>query len=294
MIVSVRCELCGKGFERSKRRHNEAIKMDWRQFCSLECQKLSKQRGVSGVCKTCGVKFVRRKSQIEPSRNLFCSHTCSARYTNQHRVTRLMVAKRIRKNTKPICANLSCGKQIGIDNKQFCSPQCRYEAYKIQNAKYVIKKIKDFVKKQGRIPIKHELSSLYSRARNAFGAWNGAIKAAGFEPNPIRFSKHFVANDGHPCDSLSEKIVDDWLHARKIPHEVKIKYPWNNGMTADFKIKDYWVELFGLTGQLRSYDRLMKIKLRKIKEYHLKLIDIYLSDLFPKNRLEEKLGGLQR
>jgi len=142
--------------------------------------------------------------------------------------------------------------------------------------------------------MKYELSSLYSRARNAFHTWNGAIIAAGLEPNPVRFSKHFIANDGHFCDSLSEKIVDDWLHARKIPHEIKVKYPWNNGMTVDFKVDEYWIELFGLTGQLESYDRLMKIKIEKTKEYHLNLIKLYLSDLFPKNHLEDKLGVLQR
>ncbi|OGD71798.1 hypothetical protein A3D09_00440 [Candidatus Collierbacteria bacterium RIFCSPHIGHO2_02_FULL_49_10] len=205
-----------------------------------------------------------------------------------------MIAKRNRKNAKPTCANPACNKQIGIDNKRFCSPQCRHEACKIQNEKFVVKKIGDFVKKHGRIPIKHESVSLYSRARLAFDSWNKAINASGFEPNPVRFSKHFVANDGHPCDSLSEKIVDDWLFARKIKHEVKVKYPWNNGMSADFKVGDYWIELFGLTGQLKSYDRLMKLKLNKIKKYRLNSISLYLSDLFPQNRLVEKPGALQR
>ncbi|MBI2325951.1 hypothetical protein HYU91_01035 [Candidatus Collierbacteria bacterium] len=292
--VNVICKFCGKGFARSRGNYNEAIKMGWHQFCSVKCQRSSKQRTVNGACKTCGFKIARQRSRMEPSGNNFCSHTCSAKYTNQHRLTRLVIARRNRKNAKPICANPNCDKQIGIDNKQFCSPTCRYEACKIKDQKYVIKKIGDFVKKHGRIPIKHELPALYSRARCAFGTWNGAIDAAGFEPNPVRFSKHFIANDGHHCDSLSEKIIDDWLFARKIYHEVKVKYPWNNGMSADFKVGKYWIELFGLTGQLKSYDRLMKIKLEKIDEYKLSLISIYLGDLFPSNRLGEKLGVLQR
>jgi hypothetical protein len=137
---------------------------------------------------------------------------------------------------------------------------------------------------------KIEFVSLYSRARLAFGTWNQAIIAAGFNPNPVRFANHFVANDGHKCDSLSEKIVDDWLSSQNIPHEIKVKYPWNNGMSADFKIGEYYIELFGLTGQLKRYDQLMKIKLLKIKEYNLKLISIYLSDIFPKNKLASKLA----
>ncbi len=204
-----------------------------------------------------------------------------------------MIARRNRKKRKPFCANPNCSRQIGIDSKRYCSPQCRHETSRIQDEKYVIQKIGDFFNKHGRIPVKRESVSLYGRARLAFGSWNGAIKAAGFEPNPVRFSKHFVANDGHPCDSLSEKIIDDWLFARKISHEVKVKYPWRNGMSVDFKVKNYWIELFGLTGQLKTYDRLMKIKLEKANEYHLDIISIYLSDLFPKNHLEEKLRVLQ-
>ena len=65
-------------------------------------------------------------------------------------------------------------------------------------------------------------------------------------------------------------------------------------MSADFKVGNYWIELFGLTGQLKTYDRLMKIKLEKVKKYHLQLISLYLSDLFPKNHLDRKLGVLQR
>lgn len=201
-----------------------------------------------------------------------------------------MIARENKKNSKPVCINPNCSKQIGIDNKKFCSPRCRYEACKILDEKYVIKKINDFVKKHGRIPVKQEFVSLYSRARLAFGTWNGAIKAAGFKANAVRFANHFIANDGHPCDSLSEKIVDDWLFARRIPHQVKVKYPWNNGMTADFKVGEYYIELFGLTGQLKKYDQLMKIKVQKIKELNLKLISIYLSDIFPKNKLESKLA----
>lgn len=289
MYVSLNCEYCDKKFGRPKGNYDEAVRLGWKQFCSLECQKLSKQRIVVGVCKTCGVEIIRQKSKVESLEKIFCSHTCSARYTNRHRVTKLMIARENRKNTKPICINPNCSKQIGIDNKQFCSPQCRYEACKILDEKYVTKNIDDFVKKNGRIPLKQEFVSLYSRARLAFGTWNKAIIAAGFNPNPVRFANHFVAKDGHPCDSLSEKIVDDWLSTHKIPHEVKVKYPWNNGMSADFKIGEYYVEFFGLVGQLKNYDRLMKIKLQKIKEYNLKLISIYLSDIFPKNKLESKL-----
>jgi len=195
---------------------------------------------------------------------------------------------------KPTCANPSCHKQIGLENIIYCSSKCRFIDINEKSKKYVIQEINKFFKSYGRVPIKYEMPNLSSRSRHCFGTWNKAIKAAGFIPNEVIFSKKFTANDGHICDSLSEKIVDDWLYARNIKHEVHIKYPWKNGMSADFKVGEYWIELFGLTGQLKAYDGLMNQKLSLISQYKLKLIALYLSDIFPVNRLDVKLNLLQK
>lgn len=245
-------------------------------------------------CHQCDQKVFRRPSQIKG--NVFCSHHCSAVFSNTRRVTSATLNKRRRQKEAPFCAGLKCGNRIKLENRRYCSQRCRdLVNQQIRRSYYqeIIDLIRNFIRKNHRPPFKREFILSYRKAVIAFGNWGNAIRAAGFEPNPVRFSKHFVANDGHPCDSLSEKIIDDWLFARKIPHEVKAKYPWNNGMSADFKVGSYWIELFGLTGQLQSYDRLMKIKLEKVKEYNLNLIGLYLSDLFPNNHLEEKLGVLQ-
>lgn len=190
---------------------------------------------------------------------------------------------------KPICANIGCQKQIGLDNKIYCTPKCRFESENRLSKESVLREIKEFFVKWGRIPIKYELPTLSSRGRRVFGTWNKAISAAGFVPNQVVFSKKFTANDGHICDSLSEKIVDDWLFVRNIKHEVHVRYPWNNHMSADFKVGEHWIELFGLTGQLKRYDSLMEEKLKLVKEYKLKLISLYLSDIFPVSNLDTKL-----
>lgn len=245
-------------------------------------------------CLQCGRTLSRRPSQIRG--NTFCNHHCAATYSNRHRITTLILKRRQKIIESPFCIRVGCDHRIKLENRCYCSQACKDVVNRKIRENYrpeVIKIIRDYVSKYHHPPFKREFVLIYRKAVIAFGNWGNAVRAAGFEPNPVRFSKHFTANDGHPCDSLSEKIIDDWLSARKIPHEVKIKYPWNNGMSADFKIGEYWVELFGLTGQLQSYDRLMKIKLEKVKEYNLNLIGLYLSDLFPNNHLEEKLGVLQ-
>ncbi len=140
------------------------------------------------------------------------------------------------------------------------------------------------------IPLKREYRH-YNAARLRFGTWNKAIKAAGFNPNPVLFAKKHIANDGHKCDSVAEKIIDDWLYARKIKHQINVPYPGNNSFTADFVVGNNWIEFFGLSGELNSYDRLKKQKLKIAKSLNLRLIAIYPNDLFPKCRLDTIFRG---
>lgn len=106
------------------------------------------------------------------------------------------------------------------------------------------------------------------------------------------FAKKHWANDGHKCDSLAEKIIDDWFHARKIDHQVNALYPGKRSFTADFLIKDIWIEFFGLAGEHRRYDELKEEKIELVKKYQLKFIEIYPKDLFPKSKLDKILGFL--
>jgi len=155
----------------------------------------------------------------------------------------------------------------------------------------LIDSINDFVAKEGRIPLKREFPH-YRAVRRVFGTWNKAIKAAGLIPNPVLFAKKFIANDGHKCDSLSEKIVDDWLSYRGVEHQINVPYPGKGRFTSDFMVGDYWIEFFGLSGELRRYDELKKKKLKIAKAYCLKIIALYPKDLFPVNKLEDELAVL--
>ena len=77
------------------------------------------------------------------------------------------------------------------------------------SADSVIKEIRGFYQKYDRIPLKYEMKYLYAPARHHFGTWNNAVSAAGYVPNPVMFANKHIARDGHQCDSLAEKIVDD-------------------------------------------------------------------------------------
>ncbi len=132
----------------------------------------------------------------------------------------------------------------------------------------------------------------YGKARDVFTTWNKAIEAAGFEPNPVMFSKKYVAKDGHKCDSLAEKIIDEWFYSKGIPHERSVPYPEFNKMTCDFVTNNFYIEFFGLEGQHKEYTRLANKKRALSKKYKIKLIALRPTDIFPKNKLDQVLSFL--
>ncbi len=136
---------------------------------------------------------------------------------------------------------------------------------------------------------KQDLMKIYTPIRRFWGTWNKAIEAAGFTPNPVMFAKKYVSKDGHTCDSLAEMIIDDWLSENKIKHLRSVVYPDNPRLTTDFVIDDYWIEFFGLQGQHQRYDQLREEKLRIVKAHKLQFIELFPHDLFPKNKLSDKL-----
>ncbi|MEK7577916.1 MAG: hypothetical protein AAB492_04900 [Patescibacteria group bacterium] len=155
----------------------------------------------------------------------------------------------------------------------------------------LIQLLRNYQEKYHRMPTKRDFYSYNSAFRRIFASWNIAIKEAGFSPNPVLFAKKYIANDGHKCDSFAEKIIDDWLFVKNILHERNVRY-LNTRYTADFKIGDIFVEFFGLHGQLKRYDVLMKRKLKLIKQNKLKLISLFPDDLFPKSKLDVVLKRL--
>lgn len=91
--------------------------------------------------------------------------------------------------------------------------------------------------------------------------------------------------DGHKARSRDEAIIDDWLHARGIPHE---REPKLKGMRPDWRVGETYIEYWGMAGQ-RGYEERRSEKLALYKKRRLKLIELFPEDI---ERLDEKLGGL--
>lgn len=274
------CTHCKQIFSRSNRQINEATKFGWKQFCSKNCQSSFKNKQFQLLCENplCNKKFKRRV--FKNSQFAYCSLSCAAHVNNAKFIKRHAVVKNC----------LICKRQF-TSNKKYCSVICKNKGQTLTKES-IVKAIKSFYNKTGRIPLKREFNS--SAARSRFANWNNAIKAAGLEPNQVLFAKKHIAKDGHKCDSLAERIVDDWLYKKDIKHERSISYPSNNKLTADFLVEGYFIEFFGLHGKHKRYDQLMNNKLKIARENNLKLIGIYPQDLFPTNKLDEILKSFKR
>ncbi|KKU12331.1 MAG: hypothetical protein UX19_C0002G0038 [Candidatus Woesebacteria bacterium GW2011_GWA1_45_8] len=280
-LFSLQCAWCNRKIYRRRGRINEALKFGWRSFCSNSCIAKSHNKQTTLTCSRpgCNKLFKRTPAEIKKVKFSYCSHLCAVIVGNSKR------QKKIR-----ICANHGCKNQF-IGDRKYCSPGC-IPIQKIKcNKKFILSEIRSFEKKHGRIPFKREFHH-NKAARLRFGSWNNAIKAAGFHPNPVMFADKFVSKDGHKCDSLAERIIDDWLFSKDIKHERNILYPGDQGLKVDFKIRNYWVEFFGLSGEHIKYDRLKRKKFRLAKKFNLTLVRIYPNDLFPKSKLVEKFAYL--
>lgn len=265
MIKVVVCAFCGNN-----------IPLKNLKYCSRKCLSLSKQNRKEFVCSRvgCDNKFFRIFNQHVRFKNHYCSHRCNAMVVNSKRVLKP-------KNRCKLCDNfLKYG-------KTYCSPKCQYIGT-TQSAKFLLDWIRKFYITNSRIPLKRECNH-YHAVRTRFKSWNNAIIAAGYDPNPVMFAKKYIANDGHKCDSLSEKIIDDWMFRRNIKHKRSVPYPGHEQFTADFVVDKYWIEFFGLSGESKKYDFLKRKKIRIAKKLGLNLIKTYPRDLYPKGKLNEVL-----
>lgn len=286
-LTKVKCHNCDKNFYRPRGRFNEALRLGWKQYCSNKCQFEARLTGSNYLCQTCHKTIWRtpKETLASNTQRFFCSASCAAIFNNNLRGEAL---------PKNFCRHPDCDKQIPRDQLYCSQIHGTYSRKRTAESlkKEVLRKIKEFEKLNGRIPVKKEMYGPYSKARDVFGTWNKAVEATGFKPNPVMFANRYLAKDGHWCDSLAEKIIDEWFRSKGIAHERSVPYPEFKKMTCDFVVGKYFIEFFGLAGELREYDRLVKLKRGLAKKYRLKLVEIKPVHLFPKNKLDQVLSFL--
>lgn len=120
-----------------------------------------------------------------------------------------------------------------------------------------------------------------------YGEWLKAVIESGFlgERGILKgkFGYKVISKDGHLCNSLAEKIIDDWLFENNIEHEKEPKYPkavidfLGSNIRADWKIGEYFIEYFGLHLE-SNYAEKMNRKINACNIFKIKLISLFPGD----------------
>lgn len=88
---------------------------------------------------------------------------------------------------------------------------------------------------------------------------------------------HCIANDGHLCLSLGEKVIDDWLSENGYLHDKEPHWPESN-MRADFRVGKTYIEYFGLVGD-PIYDVKIIQKREIARKHGIHLVELYPSHI---------------
>lgn len=95
-LLPLQCIHCEKTFYVQKRAIKDVAKPNRTTtgcFCSHRCVRLHQHPAVSVVCHQCGKKFQKQAARAKKDKNHFCSHSCSAKYSNTHKTKGTRVSK---------------------------------------------------------------------------------------------------------------------------------------------------------------------------------------------------------
>lgn len=206
----------------------------------------------------------------------------------------------------------------GPDNVDFC-PKCREPNFAEEGDKVDIDKFMvEFSKALGKVPSKSELENWYvtlsevdkesrillmilwtdpiprvSQIEEEYDSWFEALVESGVLSSgaqEMKFGTRCLAEDGHVCLSIGEKVIDDFLYERGIEHEKEPDYP-EHDYRADFRVGNVLIEYFGLEGR-EEYDTKTEEKKRICEEEDIDLIDLYSDDISDQQALKEKLSPI--
>jgi len=126
-----------------------------------------------------------------------------------------------------------------------------------------------------------------------FGSWSNALRMANIpiERTGAYFGKTCVALDGHLCDSIGERVIDDLLYNNNIRHVLHYPYPhhdlYNDKLLlkSDFYLpdKELYIEYLGMQdvkGKIgKKYREYISRKKMLAKEYDLRILWIGKQDM---------------
>lgn len=303
-MAIVVCPQCGGSFEKRLSLVKYETEKGNKMFCSAECRRVSKKRSVEVLCAGCGTPVTVVPSALSKSGRQFCSHSCSAKSSNQGRQhteeSKAKTAKTIgehhaRKGSlreSLVCVTCSGPFRKRSPQQTTCSRKCAsaLSGVELVSESRLESTVRGLVQSLGRVPTSKEVSwVVVNAAKKHFGSWNKMLISFGLPTNTEWMRRRrILCKDGHVADSISEMLVDNWLFDQGIKHELHTPYP-EGRFTFDFFLPDYdtRVEYFGLAGEHSDYDAKILVKRALAVKHGLKVIEVFPQHLYPANVLSE-------
>lgn len=141
---------------------------------------------------------------------------------------------------------------------------CQYPRGYWKNWDNLEKEIRKIIKKD-KFPTCGEIKSQISSGAISGVMYFGGIKSVA---NKMGYKIEYFheASDGHCLNSVNELIFDEFLFSNKIPHQVNGLIHPDFNFRYDFKIGDFYVEIWGFESNRTNNKRCVAYKEKRIKK----------------------------
>ena len=122
------------------------------------------------------------------------------------------------------------------------------------------------IAKNGKVPKYCQMRKEYGRSFRlgikSLGGYRNVVSQADLE-----ISKYHKASDGHILSSYYEYLFDEYLFLNNIPHDIDSQICSESKCRYDFKIKDVYVEIWGISATGNFYNNYCERRKKKEKIY---------------------------
>lgn len=235
------------------------------------------------ICEECQKPF-----NAKWDKSKYCSRKCSS-LSQRSRVTL-------------ICQECGCHYTVPLHRKdsKYCSKLCLYGGSYVEKPKGYWRDWDNLKRELESIivgdvfpstfTIRKQIGSYALRGIEHFGGLGKVAKKLGCR----RTGRSYISSDGHFVRSGYELLLDEYLFARGIPHEVDGFVP-DSKYRFDFKVKDTYIEIWGFNRNRKYNDnkvaRHYQAK-RKNKELHYKEKGLHLVS-FEENFFNRTLVSIE-
>lgn len=258
----VSCTRCSKDFTRQRNKKVEP-------YCSPNCRNIHTGKSVMVTCDFCEKSYYKPKAYVGRSKKQYCSEDC------QHDSLRDKVVKTCK----------TCGIEFDCipskqHEKKFCSFHCKNTEKNISEKELIELYVNQNMSAESVGYILGYSESFVFKHLKLYGI---QIRQAGNAGS-------IECEDGTLVRSSYEKIFSDKLNENNIEYEYDCNLPFHRYYLTDFKVKDVYIEIWGIVGR-ESYNERRRVKQALYKENDLKLINIFPEDF---KDIDNKITELKR